>query len=112
MTIYTLLPQDLKNLILEFDGQIKYRRGEYINQIKLADPIYECLLQIPKKVHLNVDNSQLLVSSSVSLKINKFKSFVLNAIIEEKITYQLLTVFYVSQLTGASFLNNEITMVS
>jgi hypothetical protein len=108
MTVYAILPQELKNLILEFDGKIKYRQGKYINQLKLDDPNYQCLLQIPKKVYSNVDDTQWLVS----LKINQFKSFVLSACTEEEITYQLLTVFYVSRLTGASFLNNETTMVS
>jgi hypothetical protein len=109
MTVYAQLPQVLKNLILEFDGKIKYRRGKYINQLKVDDPIYQCLLQIPKRVIHTVDDAQ---NWCVSLKINQFKSFVLSACTEEKITYQLVTVFYVSRLTGASFLNNEITVVS
>ena len=42
-------PQDILNLILEFDGRIKYRKGEYINCISKNDYRYNILskLKIP-----------------------------------------------------------------
>jgi hypothetical protein len=32
------LPNDIINIILEYDGRIKYRRGIYVNQITKDDP--------------------------------------------------------------------------
>jgi len=46
------LPQDILNLILGFDGRIKYRKGEYINCISKNDYRYNILskLKIPTPV--------------------------------------------------------------
>ena len=106
MTNYAFLPKELKNIILEFDGQIKYRRGKYMNQLNIEDPKYDCLKSMPQKKF--TDSPTL---SSVSLKITRFKTFMLSVNIDEKITYNLLTLFYVSHLTGASFLNDESTEI-
>lgn len=106
MTNYAFLPKELKNIILEFDGQIKYRRGKYINQINIRDPKYDCLKSMPQKRF-----TYSLTESSVSLKITRFKTFMLSVNIDEKITYNLLTLFYVSNLTGVSFLNDETTEI-
>jgi len=101
MTNYAFLPKELKNIILEFDGQIKYRRGKYMNQLNLEDPKYDCLKSIPQK---KITDS--LTVTTVSLKITQFKTFMLSVIIDEKITYNLLTLFYMNHLTGVSFLND------
>jgi hypothetical protein len=106
MSNYAFLPQELKNIILEFDGQIKYRRGKYMNQLNLKDPKWDCLKSIPQKKF-----SDSLTESMVSLRITRFKSFSLSVNIDEKITYNLLTLFYMSNLTGVSFLNDITTEI-
>lgn len=51
-------PQDILNLILQFDGRIKYRRGEYVNCISKNDYRYNILskLKIPTPVKYTMDN--------------------------------------------------------
>jgi len=49
--LWNKLPNDIVNNILLFDGKIKYRNGEYINQININD--YNFLLQIPKPINHN-----------------------------------------------------------
>jgi len=41
------LPHDIIHRILEYDGRIKYRNGEYMNQISQEDERYQILKQIP-----------------------------------------------------------------
>jgi len=106
MDLFAYLPRDIKNIILDFDGNIKYRRGVYMNQIHKDDDRYTQLQYIPQKnIHEDKD-----VAPFVSLKITRFKSFMYEIIIDENentVTYMLQTMMYVSQLTGVSFLKNE-----
>jgi hypothetical protein len=43
-----LLPLELVNRILEYDGRIKYRNGKYMNQIDSDDDRYKMLQQMPQ----------------------------------------------------------------
>lgn len=43
------LPADLVNVILAYDGRIKYRKGEYVNVIPSYDKRYEMLEVVIKK---------------------------------------------------------------
>jgi len=110
MYLFAYLPKDIKNIILDFDGNIKYRRGVYMDQIPKEDERYNLLQYIPtKNIHPDTD-----VAPFVSLRITRFKSFMYEIVIDENentVTYMLQTMMYVSQLTGVSFLKNEKTII-
>ena len=44
-----LLPKELLHIILEYDGRIKYRKGEYVNIIHRHDPRYNVIQNIINK---------------------------------------------------------------
>jgi len=47
------LPKEIINIILEYDGRIRYRNGKYIEQINNEDKIYECIKEkIQKDIKL------------------------------------------------------------
>jgi len=59
----SFLPKELLNIILEYDGRIKYRRGKYINVIHQDDERYSITSPIIikkniilKTIELKVDN--------------------------------------------------------
>ena len=43
------IPKELLHLILEYDGRIKHRNGEYINTIHKKDTRYDMIIPIIKK---------------------------------------------------------------
>ena len=68
--LWNKLPNDIVNNILLFDGKIKYRNGEYINQININD--YNFLLQIQKPInHNKVYNQNLNYELIVYFSNNK-----------------------------------------
>jgi hypothetical protein len=50
MTLFSRLPPELNNRILEFAGKIKWRNGKYLGQIPKDDERYKILKTIPKIV--------------------------------------------------------------
>ena len=38
------LPKDIVNIILEYDGRIKYKNGKYVNVINIKDKKYESVI--------------------------------------------------------------------
>jgi hypothetical protein len=49
MNIVPYIPNDLINIILEYDGRIKYRRGNYVNIIHKYDVRYDMIQSIINK---------------------------------------------------------------
>ena len=62
--IFSLLPFDIINQILTYDGSIKFRNGKYINQISLNDYRYKLLKEIQPfyffEEHINYDTYSYL----------------------------------------------------
>uniref|UniRef100_A0A6C0IEF4 Uncharacterized protein n=1 Tax=viral metagenome TaxID=1070528 RepID=A0A6C0IEF4_9ZZZZ len=54
----TYIPKELINIILEYDGRIKYRKGKYVNIIHIFDPRKNIINQIIAK-KLEIINSIL-----------------------------------------------------
>lgn len=57
------VPKDLLHIILEFDGRIKYRNGEYVNVIHKYDERYDMIkpliskkIEIVKTIHMDADS--------------------------------------------------------
>jgi hypothetical protein len=47
--VWQKIPQELTDLILQFDGSIRKRRGKYINQIPPYDARYNMIQSIPRQ---------------------------------------------------------------
>lgn len=62
MLVNTYIPTELVNIILDYDGRIKYRKGNYINIIHKFDPRKNMINQIIAK-KLVIINSILLDGS-------------------------------------------------
>ena len=61
-------PLEIVHRILEYDGKIKYRNGEYINQISPDDDRYKMLQTIPQ---IQPHKHSFWIMMSVSCKTNK-----------------------------------------
>lgn len=59
------LPKELINIILQYDGRIKYKNGKYINVIHPADTRYTIVTPIiEKKLHIFKTALSMNLSSS------------------------------------------------
>ena len=47
--LFSKIPIDILQLILQFDGSLKKRNGVYMNQIPIQDERYKLLRSIPRK---------------------------------------------------------------
>ena len=54
-----LLPKELLHIILEYDGRIKYRKGEYVNIIHKLDPRYNIIQKIINKKIVIMERTQI-----------------------------------------------------
>lgn len=57
------LPKELLHIILEFDGRIRYRNGQYVNVIHKHDKRYDMIkpliskkMEIVKTIHIDADS--------------------------------------------------------
>ena len=58
-SMYARLPKDIVHIILSFDGSIKYRNGEYVNQIPKSDKRYQLFDRTPiPKFKYMIDQKQ------------------------------------------------------
>ena len=86
MELYKRLPKELKNIILEYDGSIKYRKGKYINQISHNDVRYELI----KKV---IQPSIFFENDAIRVEIDYPRKYTQTICIKETEIYYTFYVF-------------------
>lgn len=64
--MYHNLPIDIINIILLYDGTIKFRNGKYMNQIEKEDPRYDLLNKVQKPDILYICPSEELYGVHLS----------------------------------------------
>ena len=74
------LPKDIVNIILEYDGQIRYKNGEYINIIHNKDKRYDIIRPIIKKKKEIIKNTIIDKSNNnfnIRFRFDGFKNAML-----------------------------------
>ncbi len=56
MDIFKYLPMEVIQIIIKYDGKIKYRNGVFVNQIMKNDHRYKLLLNVPRIITHSLDN--------------------------------------------------------
>jgi hypothetical protein len=71
------LPKEIINIILEYDGRIRYRNGKYIEQINNEDKIYECIkekiqkdIKLVTTIHLHAEVSNFYYNWAIENNIS------------------------------------------
>jgi hypothetical protein len=80
--LYRSFPDDVLNIIAEFDGRIKNRNGKYICSIPKTDIRYRVLLTIPTFYYGKINNIFYCI---IDLKNTKYRYIIYNII--DKIVY-------------------------
>lgn len=70
------IPKDLLNIILEYDGRIKYKNGKYVNIIHKNDvryniitPIFTKKIQIIKNIHFDGSNFYFEFGFDIDIRV-------------------------------------------
>lgn len=79
LQLWKEIPNEILQLILQFDGRIKKRNGVYMNQILINDGRYKLLRSIPKKEFLGSNlqrrifmiNSEIVIETFVHFRNNR-----------------------------------------
>lgn len=79
LQLWKEIPNEILQLILQFDGRIKKRNGVYMNQILINDGRYKLLSSIPKKEFYGSNlqrqifmiNSEIVIETFVHFRNNR-----------------------------------------
>lgn len=72
LQLWKEIPNEILQLILQFDGRIKKRNGVYMNQILINDGRYKLLRSIPKKEfygsNLSLKRQVFMINSEIVIE--------------------------------------------
>lgn len=57
---YTTIPEDILDIILEYDGRVKYKHGKYVNIIHKNDTRYDVIQKVITKKLLIMEDVELI----------------------------------------------------
>jgi hypothetical protein len=57
---YTTIPEDILDIILEYDGRVKYKHGKYVNIIHKNDTRYDVIQKVITKKLLIMKDVELI----------------------------------------------------
>lgn len=87
MEMFKKLPEDILNLVLEYQGFHKERNGKFIGQIKQNDSRRKILLKIPKICKVNGFSNEV---EFIKMFDERFYKFIIKMVLlDEKIIWKL-----------------------